>query len=83
MTRLTTEYDIPMHLLVGITIQGLKSKLRQIVMPQSPDTLDKLRKVALVTEQTLNSTKTANACFVWSFYSAIIRHSNVKSIKQT
>lgn len=66
VTRLTTEYDLPMHLLVGITIQGLKSELRQIVMPQSPDTLEKVRKLALVAEQTISSTETANASFAAS-----------------
>lgn len=64
--RLTTEYNLPMHLLVGITIQGLKSELRKIVMPQSPDTLEKVRKLALVAEQTISSTETANASFAAS-----------------
>lgn len=32
-------------------------------MPQSSDTLDLIRKFALVTEQTINSTNTANALF--------------------
>lgn len=61
VTRLTTEYDLPMHLLVGIIIQGLKPDLRQIVMPQSPENIDKLRKLALVAEQTVKSTESANA----------------------
>lgn len=60
VSRLTTEYELPTHLLVGITIQGLKPDLRQIVMPQSPDTLEKIRQLALVAEQTLKSTGVAN-----------------------
>lgn len=60
VSRMTTEYEHPTHLLLGITIQGLKPELRQIVMPQSPYTLEKIRKLALVAEQTLKSTGVAN-----------------------
>ena len=60
VSRLTTEYELPTHLLVGITIQGLKPDLRQIVMPQSPVTFEKIRQLALVSEQTLKSTGVAN-----------------------
>uniref|UniRef100_A0A8W8NQ14 Uncharacterized protein n=1 Tax=Magallana gigas TaxID=29159 RepID=A0A8W8NQ14_MAGGI len=62
--------DVPARPSLGpatrITIQGLKSELRQIVMPQSPDTLEKVRKLALVAEQTISSTETANASFAAS-----------------
>ena len=50
VSRLTTEYELPTHLLVGITIQSLKPDLRQIVMPQSLDTLEKIRQLALMAE---------------------------------
>ena len=60
VSRLTTEYELPTHLLVGITIQGLKPDLRQIVMPQSPVTFEKIRQLALMSEQTLKSTGVAN-----------------------
>ena len=60
VSLMTTEYEHPTHLLLGITIQGLKPELRQIVMPQSPYTLEKNRKLALVAEQTLKSAGVAN-----------------------
>ena len=45
---------------MGITIQGLKPDLRQIVMPQSPVSFEKIRQLALVSEQTFKSTGVAN-----------------------
>ena len=60
VSRLTTEYELPTHLLVGITIQGLKPDLRQVVLPQSPVTFEKIRHLALVLEQTFKSTGVAN-----------------------
>ena len=57
---MTTEYELPTLLLVGITIQGLKPDLGQIVMPQSSVTFEKIRQLALMSEQTLKSTGVAN-----------------------
>ena len=62
----TNEYDIPKHLLIGMTVQGLKSELRKIVMPQKPETLEQLREMAVIAERTVKSTESLSENFAVS-----------------
>ena len=64
--KLTNEYDVPSHLLVGITIQGLKTEIRKIVMPQKPENLEQLREAAMVAERTVTSTGSISDTFAMS-----------------
>ena len=63
---LTNEYDVPNHLLVGITMQGLKTEIRKIVMPQKPENLEQLREAAMVAERTVTSTGSISESFAMS-----------------
>ena len=64
--KLTNEYEVPNHLLVGITIQGLKPEIRKIVMPQKPENLEQLREAAMVAERTVTSTGSISDTFAMS-----------------
>lgn len=51
---------IPERLAVGIALQGLRSQLAHIVMPQNPQTMDQVRTKALLAEKTIKATSTPN-----------------------
>ena len=66
--KLTNEYDVPNHLLIGITMQGLKSEIRKIVMPQKTENLEQLREAAVVAERTITSTGSISDSFAMSLH---------------
>ena len=62
----TNEYEIPKHLLIGMTVQGLKSEVRKNVMPQKPETLEQLREIAVIAERTVKSKESLSENFAVS-----------------
>lgn len=54
------ESEIPEKLAVGLALQGLRSQLAHIVMPQNPQTIDEVRTKALLAERTVKATNSPN-----------------------
>ena len=44
------------NLSAGIVLSGLKPSIKQIVMPQDPQTVEAVRKLACLAERTVNET---------------------------
>ena len=52
----TTNKKVEENLLAGIVLNGLKPSIKQIVIPQDPQTMEAVRKLACLAERTVNET---------------------------
>lgn len=56
----THDSNIQDKMLVGIALKGFKSDIAKIVIPQSPETIEQLRRMASMVEQTIHTTSVPN-----------------------
>ena len=61
---LTAQSDLGERYIKDAALRGLSKDLIRIVMPQNPKTLEELRQVAILAEQTLSATSEANVSVV-------------------